>query len=340
MADQAQSEPPLLPVYLFHGDDELKQETLRKRLVKRVFGSEDDNLNLQVFSPEQIRDSDQLLDALCTLPFMAERRLVIIKDADRLSKALSETIVDYLKAPSETTVLALSASKLSVATRLYKAVAAIAKGKGIVSAATLRMNELPTFIQRMAAGFGLSLSLDAAAELLDRIGPTTLTLSTELRRLSAWAQAQKINQITVDIIREHVQRLTESKPWDLADALSRREGAECLKHIRRLGSTKPTTLFAYCVSRLREMLSIKALGQHRNLSNQHIAEVLGRQEWQLRTAFAGARLYSSDELIEALIAAPSIEARMKSGEDAEQLLSLWVTGCCQPRQPRQSARPY
>ncbi|MDR0308959.1 MAG: DNA polymerase III subunit delta [Coriobacteriales bacterium] len=355
MAEATQTGTPLLPVYLFNGDDELKQETLRKRLIQRVFGvghgvsattgtsgdrtdSTDANdntddggledLNLQVFRPDQIRDAEHLLDTLNTLPFMADHRLLIIKEADKLPKALSECIIEYLKAPNPSTILALSAHKLAVNTRLYKAIAAIQNGKTIVNAASLKASQIPELTRRIASSLGIALTVDAAAELVDRIGTSTVTISTELKKLSAWAQAQGIQQITMEMIADQVIRVTESKPWDLADALSLRRPEACLQHLSRLQASTPQSLFTYCLGRLREMLSIKSLERRGGMSSQRIAATLGRQDWQLRSAFSGSRLYSQGELINALIEAPSIEARMKSGADAKQLLTLWLMTLC------------
>ena len=61
------------------------------------------------------------------------KRLVHVRNADKLKKTDSEAIISYLKSPCETTVLLLEAEKLAKNTRLYKAIAAIDSGRSSIA---------------------------------------------------------------------------------------------------------------------------------------------------------------------------------------------------------------
>ena len=56
------------------------------------------------------------------MPFMSERRLVIVRHAEKMSAAGQTVLAEYAEDPSPSTVLVLVASKADKRTRLYKAV--------------------------------------------------------------------------------------------------------------------------------------------------------------------------------------------------------------------------
>ena len=58
----------------------------------------------------------------------AEFRLVILEGCDRLSKDVSEPLIEYLNNSSPTTVCMVVAERLAKNTRLYKAISKIGAG--------------------------------------------------------------------------------------------------------------------------------------------------------------------------------------------------------------------
>lgn len=136
----------LLPVYLIAGEDELKRETVMKRLYARLSKMGDMSFNSETFSGLTCT-GEEVITAANTLPFASEVRLVVVNDVDKFKKADSELLVAYLKEPCETTVLALVGQKVAKNTRLYKAVFAFG-GKAIIDCAHL-------LAKILAALFGL-----------------------------------------------------------------------------------------------------------------------------------------------------------------------------------------
>ena len=110
----------LLPAYLIVGPDELKRRQALTRLKARVDGP------FAAFNLEEIVASGELepedvISSLNTLPMGGERRVVVIENAEKLPKAVSEALVAYLDDPNLSCTLALAAEKLAKNTRLYKA---------------------------------------------------------------------------------------------------------------------------------------------------------------------------------------------------------------------------
>src|SRR6185437_16145517 len=91
------------------------------------FGSADpDGLTAIEEYAEASRDEPLLLgpvlDACRTPPFLAERRIVVLRDANRLDATQVREVVTYLEDPLETTVLVLAHGEKAVPAGLKKAV--------------------------------------------------------------------------------------------------------------------------------------------------------------------------------------------------------------------------
>ncbi|MDR0347644.1 MAG: DNA polymerase III subunit delta [Coriobacteriales bacterium] len=317
------AEKPLLRLYLFNGEDVLKQETLLERLRQRLAAQGDLLMNSQVFSAKEIPSADVLLNALNTIPFGAPVRLVVIKDTDTLSSALQNSLITYIQNPSPTTVLVLVAKKLSVSGRLYKAILAHDRNS-VVDCGSKKRSELPLLIRNMARSRGIDITTEAANLLVDLVGASTVSLDTEVAKLVAIAKAAGSGRIEDEDVAHNVARLVEPKPWDLTNALALRDTALCLQLVDRMRGYTAVGLFTQCVTKLREILTAATL-KKRGLP---VAATMGKRDWQLREVMQGTERYRQDELESLLKRAPEIEMRMKTGADADQLLRLWVIDAC------------
>ena len=82
MATQSK-QSSLLPVYLIAGEDELKRETVMKRLFARLSKMGDMSFNSETFSGLTCT-GEEVITAANTLPFASEVRLVLVNDVDKL----------------------------------------------------------------------------------------------------------------------------------------------------------------------------------------------------------------------------------------------------------------
>jgi DNA polymerase-3 subunit delta len=323
------TEKPLSELYLFDGEDVLKQKTLLDRLKQRALADGDLTMNYQVFTPKDISSKEYLLNALNTMPFGSPVRLVVIKDAEALSKPLQEELAAYAKRPSATTVLVLISKKLPKTSRLYKAILGH-NPQSVIDCGSKKRSELPALVRSMARGEGAELTIGTANLLIDRVGTSTVALNTEVRKLSAMAKAAGKARIEDEDVVHNVVRMVEPKPWDLTNALALRDAALCLRLVGRMRGYTAVGLFAQCVTKLREILTAATL-KRRGLP---VAASMGKQEWQIREVLRATELYRTDEIERLLEQAPQIETRMKSGADADQLLRLWIINACTQERSR------
>lgn len=97
------------PCYLIYGEDNFLIETSLSHIERSLFGDVlRNNLNKQVFSTEEM-DNSTFFNALNTLPFFAEKKLIVLKHySSKLSSDTLSQLKDYLKSPNPSTVLVIA----------------------------------------------------------------------------------------------------------------------------------------------------------------------------------------------------------------------------------------
>lgn len=308
---------PLLPVYLISGEDELKRETVTKRLRKRVSTYGDLSFNSDVFNGEKAT-GEEIVAAANTLPFASGVRLVQVNNVEKLRKADMEALIAYLSAPSQTTVLALVAQKLAKNSRLYKAVGAYGK-TAYIDCTPFQVKDLNAAVRSMALTHGVTFTEGAAASLIDLAGTNTVTLDNEIRKLAlAHRGDDPVNQNEVIALVAHT---AEIKPWEFLDAFGMKNLSRCIYLYNRMEKTSPHQLIALCVARVRDLISIKALNAR---GAGDVAAVLKMPPWRLKTLNKQAARYTMKQLIAALNSAQDTELAMKSGADSRTSFLDWL----------------
>ena len=87
------------PVYLIVGDQDLLLDQAVEALKSSVAEVADLDFNLETFEGESA-SADNVVAACNTLPFVSERRLVIVRGVDKMSKDNTEALVRYAEDPA------------------------------------------------------------------------------------------------------------------------------------------------------------------------------------------------------------------------------------------------
>jgi len=167
--------------YYFHGpEDLLKDEALRAVLDQALDPSLRD-FNLDQRSAGQL-DADELFALCTTLPMMAERRVVVLREVEALKRKpkMRSALLEYLGRPAPDTVLVLIQGANEEAEDKEIAKAAVA-----VACEPLPEERVLKWLDRRAKGLGLELPDDAARHLVRAVGGELASLAAELDKLAA-----------------------------------------------------------------------------------------------------------------------------------------------------------
>lgn len=310
--------------YLVVGNDELKTETVIKRLMSRLeeYGSVD--FNSQVFDGAGSIDIRELLDSLNTPPLASPYRLVLVKDIDKSGKQLTEAVIEYLARPMESSILVMTAIKMTQQSRLYKAVKKL-DSKAVIDASDKKRSEIPAMVRSLARNYQIGLSHEGSVRLAELVGTSTITLNTEIRKLASYVLALGRSEADQDDVMTVVARSNQPTVWDFVDAFSKRDLAQSLEVLHALPRESPVNLLFLCVTRMREILQYKSLSARKD---GKLAKALGKPDWQLRRLEALSTRYGADEPRALLARLARADARMKSGEDARMVLEEVVLTTC------------
>lgn len=322
----ASSEKPLLPAYLFLGDDKLKRDALLSRMRERIGALGDLALNESVFDGATVEPADAIASACSTMPFLSEKRLVVVKDIDHARKAVAESLVAYLGDPLESTVLVMLGEKLAKSTRLYKAIAALGSGAIVPCEAKRKRADVAQFVHRLAAKNRMNIDDSAVGALMELVGSDTVALDAEVTKVCGYAQSQGRTYVTADDVKLLVSKAEPPKPWEMADAISRRDVDRCMRILNAMDGQTPFQPMTMCIQRIRELITAKSV--FARPGNVSLASVLGGPDWRYKNHREFASYFTEEELIEALSKAAACDVKMKTGSDQMLCFEEWVLGVC------------
>jgi DNA polymerase III subunit delta len=202
----------LAPVYYLHGpEDVLKDEAVRT-ILDRALDPAARDFNYDQRSASQL--DPEAIYALCyTLPMMAERRVVVLRDVEdwkRKTKGRAE-FLRYLERPSSETVVILiqGAGEEDEDKELAR------------GAYTVRFDPLPPeralkWMLRRAGQLGVTLEPEVAQHLVRAVGADLGALESELAKLASLPQDEPL---TVERVGELVGIRHGETLWDWAEAV-------------------------------------------------------------------------------------------------------------------------
>ena len=171
------SQASVKPVYVLYGEDEFLRDAHRREVTDLAVGDGDPQTCLTVFDASA--ELAQVLDELRTLPFLAPRRVVLIRDADAFISAHRETLEDYLKSPPQTATLVLIVASWPKNTRLYKLVEKIGQSFSCNSP----QQGIGRWMANVTGKHGKKIAPDAGEMMLEWLGNDLAVLNGELEKL-------------------------------------------------------------------------------------------------------------------------------------------------------------
>jgi len=261
-------------------------------------------------------DAAGIIDAVQSLPFLAARKMVVVRDlgSNKVAAVQVEHIIDSAE---DTTDLVFYEPITDKRTVYYKTLKSKTKFEEFDE---LPPRELPRWLVDEAKKLGGELSLPDASYLAERIGPNQTMLASELEKLITYEPK---------IVRANIDLLTEPSPqgkiFDLLDAAFGGHKARALKlyEEQRAQRVEPQAIMAM----LAWQLQILALAKHAKSRNPtEIARDAGISPYPVQKAKNLAAKISSDDLDKMVGEALNIDLRSKTTAlDLDEALKTYIT---------------
>jgi len=260
-------------------------------------------------------DGDAVVAACNALGlFVSERRLVVVEQVEGWKTAETEPVLEYLKAPSPETVLALVGEGIRKDSALAKAVAKA--GELLVYDLPKRGTraDLPGWVGRQFGALGIKIDPAVSRMLVDLVGDDLVELAGEVEKLAAWANGDSIGEREVELL---VAPRGEIPPFAMTDAWGRRDVAGVLEASERLlaragGPARDSLprivgLLTSHVARVAECQSLAAEG----VSPREAAERLKKNRFYVEKLFEQAANFTPDELRDAIVRLAELDLALK-----------------------------
>lgn len=301
------------------GDDPTLLADAVRGLIRELAG--DDPMATEDLSGEEV-DISSVVDACNTPPFLADRRVVVVREIGRFTSEQLEPLVNWLKDPLATTALILAAGGGQVSQKLVNAV----KKVGTVvdaSAPSTPKARTSWLVERLK---GAPVTLDAAAGRLlgDHLGEDVSRLDSIVHAMAAaYGDGARIG---VEEVAPFLGEAGGVAPWDLTDAIDTGDTALALRHLHRMigaGERHPLVVLATLHRHFSAMLRIDGSDVRDEAS---AAALLGMAPYPAKKAMNQARRLGSAAVGRAitLLAQADLDLRGAAALPAELVLEVLV----------------
>lgn len=284
------SEGRFAPVYLLMGDEPYYPELVCKAIIDNCLQDFEKDFNETICYGSDVTAS-QIITAARRFPVMAERQLVVVREAQQM-KSLEDLAV-YCADPLDSTVLVLLMHKARADKRraLYKAVE---KNGVVVDSPTIRDYEISNWIISYYKGRGLQIDPQAAALLGESAGTDLGVIVAETDKLVR-SLPEGTTVIKVEDIEKNVGISRQFSVFELTRELSYRNSGKALSIAGHIGDSArfamPMAVSAIYTHFYRILKYEAALLKNPRMDQQQRASILGVNPFFMKEYDAAVRNY-------------------------------------------------
>ena len=296
-------------VLLFEGEEEhLKQKALG-RLRQLILPAGMEDLNETVLeNPE----SDAVIAASETLPFMADRRLVVVRDLPALSGRAEgdDRLAEYLPSvPPSTVLLFFCEGKPDGRKKIYGVIRRLG---GIVTFSSLKGAELTGFVTDAFRAEGKECDRAVADYLVFTVGPDTNLLLSEIAKIASFSGAR--TTVTAADVSALATPSTECTVFQMVDAVVSGQKSRAFSLLRnQLGAgTDRMAILSLLLRQYRFLQHIKIM-QYEKKSVDFIRNALGVPPFAVNQYLRQASAYTGGQVKKAVTVCFDTEYAVKSG---------------------------
>ncbi|MCK5139938.1 MAG: DNA polymerase III subunit delta [Thermodesulfovibrionia bacterium] len=213
------------PLYFLYSKESILLDRVLSESLRVVIDPHQKDFNYDVFyasaSPQEI------FDTACTMPFLAARRLVVLKDFHQFSAAHTAALMAYLKKPCDSTCMLILSLKEPKMDKDIKCPTYLFR---------IREHDMPVWIKQLATTKDIKISGSAVEYLIQTLGPDLGLLAMEVEKLAL----SGLKKIEIKDVIPSIATTREYIPFNLLDALVAGQKAKAFKILKKLVEGKPS----------------------------------------------------------------------------------------------------
>lgn len=307
--------------YLLCGEEVYLRKMYKDRLL-RTLADPDDTMNVSKYEGKGINPKE-IIDLAETMPFFAERRVILIENSG-FFKTATEELANYLPDVPDSCSIIFVEDEIDKRGKMYKAV------KNIGGIAEFRMQQdevLAKWILQTLKKEGKKISGNNLQFFMSRTGTAMENIEKELEKLICYTYGREV--IETEDIDAVCCGQTVNQIFKMVDAIARKEQKLALELYYDLLALKepPMRILFLIVKQFQALMQVKALSQ-KGYDNKTIASKAGVPDFTVRKNLEQAKRFKTSQLLRAVEQGTQAEEDVKTGKMGDQLaVELLIISC-------------
>ena len=299
------------PVYYLMGEEGYFTDRITDYIMENALNEVERDFNLTVYYGLD-SDIDTIVTAAKRFPMMAERQVIVVKEAQMLKNI--DSLLFYLQAPQPTTVLVFAHKNGAIDKR--KKVATELERTGVVlDSKKMRDDQLPAFINSYLREKGLSADNKSVLMMRESVGADLSRLAGEIDKLAIALPQGSVN-ITPELVEEHIGISKEYNNFELQNALVNKDILKANKIIQYFARNPKKNPIQMTLALLFSFFSNVMMCYYApDKSERGVAEFLGlKSAWGVGDYIKAMKNYRAMHVMEILHLIRLADAQSKGAE--------------------------
>lgn len=299
--------------YVVYGEEQYQVKKQINAIISKEIGNRDE-MNTVHYDALQV-SLDVILEDAQTIPFFADKKVIIVNHANFLSST-NDTEIDlarleeYLENPMDETIMILSGdfAKLDARKKIVKKISSLCQ---VSVCNKLDKVSLPNYIQAEVKKRGIQIRPDAMRELSNRLPFDIASIQNELDKLALYD-----DEITVLIVKQLVTRSLEEDVFLLVNAVVEKNIKQCF-HIwadLQVLNKDPIYLIALIASQFHLLYQVKVCLLKKITHQDNIAQSLSVHPYRVKLAIPVCQRLSIDDILLRLHQLAELDQNIKAGK--------------------------
>lgn len=316
----------LATVYLFKGIEKYLMdksiELIKEKYIDKAF----ETLNYIVLDGKDV-DFERILDACETLPFMSQKKLVIVKDINEIMENkgidFDKKFGDYISKLGDYLILIIidKSDSFNSSSNIYKAVKKLG---ALVEFNKLKGKDLNAWVEKKFKEHNKTISYGNLTYFIQSSSYSAYNslkslydLENEILKIINFTEKVEITKEDIDLV---LSKTLDTNIFNLLTYINRRDNESALKTFNELYiSNEPVQrILAMIIRQIRLMISYK-LYKERGDTEGSIQKKLQIKDYEFRRVSEEASKFSKEYLLQALELILKLDIKQKTSSQDEKL---------------------
>ncbi len=298
------------PVYYLMGEESYYIDKISDYIAENVLAPEERDFNQTIMFGSDVTAS-QVADTCRRYPMMAERQVVIVKEAQNIKQ--TEALEKYIKQPLQSTVLVICHKNGKIDGRKREYVKAIQQAGVLFESVKLKEYQLPAFIEAYLKQHEASIDHKSTQLIADAIGSDLSRLTSELDKVLL-SLSEKDRRVTPQVVEDQIGVSKDFNGFELRDAIVNRnifKANQIINYFDKNPKAGSIYSFLPLLFNYFQNLMIAFYAPNRT-SQEAVAEWLEmKSSWGAKDYMTGMRNYSGMKVMQIISKLREIDAKSK-----------------------------